>query len=51
MVDATDEEHLAGINARLVAGGFRVAELRMVSNLEDAFMKITTSGEVSHDAR
>lgn len=51
IVDAADEEQIAQINARLVAGGIRVAELRMISNLEDAFMKITAGGEAHHDAR
>jgi ABC-2 type transport system ATP-binding protein len=50
-LDALDEEHVARINAGLVAAGLRVAELRKVSNLEDAFLKITAAGEVSHDVR
>jgi ABC-2 type transport system ATP-binding protein len=51
LVNASGDDHISRINACLVAGGFRVAELRLVSKLEDAFMKLTTGEEVSHDAR
>jgi len=51
IVDVSDEEHIVRINAQLVGQGIRVAELRLLSNLEDAFMKITADGEVNHDTR
>ena len=49
-VEVTDEEHIARINAALVAGGIPIIELRLLSDLEDAFVKITTGEEVDHDA-
>jgi ABC-2 type transport system ATP-binding protein len=47
-LDVTDETHIAQINAQLVRAGIAVTGLRLLSNLEDAFMKITSAEDTHH---
>jgi ABC-2 type transport system ATP-binding protein len=48
MIEVASEAHIARINAALVAAGIGIAELRLLSNLEDAFVRVTTGEEATH---
>jgi len=50
-VDAADEEDVARTNAALVAAGVPVVEIRLLSDLENAYVRITTGGGVDHGTR
>lgn len=45
-VVVTDEQSIAHINSGLVTAGIAVAELRLLSDLENAFVRVTSAEEV-----
>ena len=50
-LDAAAEEDVARANAALVAAGVPVVEIQLLSDLENAYVRITAGGEVDHGTR